>query len=203
LEGPYGVKEDFFSRGFFKIGNGQRTRFWEDVWLGELPLAQQYPSLYNLVLRKNVLVAEVLTGNPLNIGFRRTLLGNNWDMWLVLVQRLMMARLTDDPDNFVWKLTTSGLFTVKSMYADLMNGHMVFLSKYIWKLKVPLEVKIIMWFLYHKVILTKDNLAKINWNGCKNVRFVTLRSLSIIYFSIVPLISLFGEQFSLLSISPL
>jgi hypothetical protein len=79
LEGPYGVKEDFFFRGFFKIGNGQRTQFWEDVWLGELPLAQQYPSLYNLVRRKNILVAEVLTGNPLNIEFRRTLLGNNWD----------------------------------------------------------------------------------------------------------------------------
>jgi hypothetical protein len=42
---------------------------------------------------------------------------------------------------------------------------------------VPLKVKIFMWFLYHKVILTKDNLAKRNWNGCKNVRFVTLRSL--------------------------
>jgi hypothetical protein len=38
-KGLMGVKEDFFSRGFFKIGNGQRTRFWEDVWLGELPLS--------------------------------------------------------------------------------------------------------------------------------------------------------------------
>jgi hypothetical protein len=116
-------------------------------------------------------VDEVLTGNPLNIKFRRILLGNNWDLWLALVHRLMAVRLTDDPDNFVWKLTTSGLFTVKSMYADLMNGHTVFLRKYIWKLKVPLKVKIFMWFLFHKVILTKDNLAKRNWTGCKKCAF--------------------------------
>jgi hypothetical protein len=39
------VKEDFFSRGSFKIGNGHMARFWEDTWLGDLPLAIQYPSL--------------------------------------------------------------------------------------------------------------------------------------------------------------
>jgi hypothetical protein len=30
-----GVKDDFFSRGFFKVGNGVNTRFWEDTWLGK------------------------------------------------------------------------------------------------------------------------------------------------------------------------
>jgi hypothetical protein len=46
------VKEEFFSRGSFKVGNGLDTRFWEDVWLGDKPLAQQYPSLYNIVQHK-------------------------------------------------------------------------------------------------------------------------------------------------------
>jgi hypothetical protein len=39
-KGLMGVKDDFFSRGYFKVGNGKKTRFWEDVWLGEQPLAQ-------------------------------------------------------------------------------------------------------------------------------------------------------------------
>jgi hypothetical protein len=56
---------------------GKKTRFWEDVWLGEQPLAQQYPSLYNIVQQKNVLIADALTGAHLNIKFRRTLTGNN------------------------------------------------------------------------------------------------------------------------------
>jgi hypothetical protein len=31
-----------------------------------------------------------------------------------------------------------------------------------------------MWFLYKKVLLTKDNLAKRNWNGCKKCVFYDL-----------------------------
>jgi hypothetical protein len=61
------VKDDFFSRGFFKVGNGSDTRFWEDIWLGDTSLAQQYPVLSNIVH----LVATVLAQNPLNIAFRR------------------------------------------------------------------------------------------------------------------------------------
>jgi hypothetical protein len=41
------LKDDFFEQGSFIIGNGVKDRFWKDTWLGNLPLAQQYPSLYN------------------------------------------------------------------------------------------------------------------------------------------------------------
>ena len=63
------VKDDFFQRGSFRVDNGQSTRFWEDTWLGDAPLADQYPILYNVVRRKNVLVAEVLAHSPLNTEF--------------------------------------------------------------------------------------------------------------------------------------
>jgi hypothetical protein len=43
-----GVKDDFFQRGSFVIGDGLGTRFWEDIWLGNTSLANQYPTLYNL-----------------------------------------------------------------------------------------------------------------------------------------------------------
>jgi hypothetical protein len=39
------VKNDFFERGAFKLGNGEDIRFWEDVWLGDTTLAQQYRAL--------------------------------------------------------------------------------------------------------------------------------------------------------------
>jgi hypothetical protein len=63
------VKQDFFSKGHFKVDNGSTVRFWEDIWLGDMSLAQQYPSLYNIVQHKNVLVSTVLAQNPLNICF--------------------------------------------------------------------------------------------------------------------------------------
>ena len=57
------------------------------------------------------------------------------------------------------------------MYEYLLHGHTVNLRKQIWKLKIPLKIKIFMWFVFNKVILTKDNLAKRNWNGCKKCVF--------------------------------
>ena len=63
------------------------------------------------------------------------------------------------------KLTSTGIFSVKSMYLYLLNNQPHFLSKYIWKIKVPLKIKIFMLLLQRRVILTKDNLAKWNWNG--------------------------------------
>jgi len=35
----------------------------------------------------------------------------------------------------------------------------------IWKLKIPLKIKIFLWYLQRGVVLTKDNHAKKNWSG--------------------------------------
>jgi hypothetical protein len=51
------------------------------------------------------------------------------------------------------------------MYLDYMNGHTRYLRKYLWKLKIPLKIKKIMWFFNNKVLLTKDNLARRRWTG--------------------------------------
>jgi hypothetical protein len=61
------------------VGDGTTVLFWEDVWLGDTPLALQYPSLYNIVQRKDVFVANVLGQTPMNIGFRRLLTDNKWN----------------------------------------------------------------------------------------------------------------------------
>jgi hypothetical protein len=83
----------------------------------------------------------------------------------------MDVHLTNQPDSFLWNLTSIGIFLVKSLYDDYLNGHTVFLRKYLWKIKVPLKSRIFMWFLYNKVILTKFNLAKGRWKGCNNCVF--------------------------------
>jgi hypothetical protein len=69
------AKDEFFARDEFIIGDGESVRFWEDTWLGNRPLAVQYPSLFNIVRHKNVPVASVLAQAPLNIEFGRALTG--------------------------------------------------------------------------------------------------------------------------------
>jgi hypothetical protein len=159
------VKDDFFRNGHFELGNGSSVRFWEDKWLGNRPLAHLYPNLYNVVQRKNVLVADVLASVPLNILFRRSLTGIKWTEWLHLCNRLISVQLRTTPDKFKWNLTASSVFSVKSMYLEYMNGNPRYLRSYLWKIKIPLKIKIFMWFLSNKVLLTKDNLARRNWNG--------------------------------------
>jgi hypothetical protein len=169
--GPMKVKDEFFKRGSFIVNNGMSTRFWDDTWLGNRPLADQYPSLYSIVRNKNVTVATTLATTSLNIGFRCSLTGGRWDRWIHLVERLMHIQLNSNNDIFKWNLVESGKFSVKSMYLDMLDDNTIFLKKYLWKMKVPLKIKIFMWFVFQKEILTKDNLKKRNWQGSTSCCF--------------------------------
>ena len=133
--------------------------------------------------RRDAYVATVLQSNPLNIQFRRTLAGNRWEAWLHLVRRLMDVHLSQQPDQLRWKLTRNGVFSVKSMYVDIINSGIIPRSLHIWKVKVPLKIKVFMWFVHKQVILTKDNLANRNWNR-EDVVSAIMMSLSNTSFSI-------------------
>jgi len=52
------------------------------------------------------------------------------------------------------------------MYAALINNG-VRVSLDVWQTKLPMKIKIFMWYLKRGVILTKDNLARRNWHGDK------------------------------------
>ena len=57
------------------------------------------------------------------------------------------------------------------MYLDVINSNSIPSSKYVWKVKVPLKIKVFMWFVHKQVILTKDNLVKRNWTGSTRCNF--------------------------------
>jgi hypothetical protein len=51
------------------------------------------------------------------------------------------------------------------MYRALNITHALPFNMHTWSLKVPLKIKIFVWYLYKGVTLTKDNLARKNWHG--------------------------------------
>ncbi len=79
--------------------------------------------------------------------------------------------LVQEQDEFHWNLTPNGVFSVKSHYLALTHTGVLNINRRIWKVKVPLKVKIFLWYLRRGVILTKDNLAKRNWKGSKTCCF--------------------------------
>jgi hypothetical protein len=125
------VKRLVLERGRFKIQNGTQTRFWEDLWIGTEPLMTKYPSLYNIGRKKNAKVAEVLSTTPLNISFRRALVGDNWAKWLQLLGSILNVRLGEQTDTFIW--TKSKSFSAKAMYNDLVVGNAPRLNLVTWK----------------------------------------------------------------------
>jgi len=159
------IKENFFQLGKFKIQNGTQTRFWEDVWLGHTPLKLQYPHLYNITYRKNKTVAEVVGFEPPNVDFRRSLHGFRAQEWQELTTKLTEIHLNEQPDVFIWLPLKSGLFSVKSMYVKLLDQNVLPIPRFHWKVKIPLKIKVFLWFMHKGVTLTKDNLAKKNWKG--------------------------------------
>ena len=127
--------------------------------MGQKPLRQQYPSLYNIVRRKNQTVADSLSTMPLNISFRRPLVWDKLRLWHELVSKVLNVVLSDANDSFKWTLTKYSNFTVKSMYKDLMQINSLPCKSIVWKLKVPLEKKVFLWYL-QKGYSNKGQLVK-------------------------------------------
>ena len=159
------IRNEVLANGSFQIKDGTQTRFWEDTWASNQPFKDIYPTIYNIAHHPHDTVAKVMNSTSLNISFRRALVDEKLDEWLRLVAQVSNFNLTQGRDTFSWHLTKSGQFTVRSMYLHLANHNFPFRHKFIWKLKVPLKIKIFLWYLQKGVLLTKDNLRRKNWKS--------------------------------------
>jgi len=104
------VKGEFLSMGKFDLGDGSQVRFWGDSWINPCPLKLLFPALYNIVRRKSASERSVLSTTPLNVAFRRSLMGPNLQAWYNVVLMVANVHLTNQRDRFVWRLHQNGLF---------------------------------------------------------------------------------------------
>jgi hypothetical protein len=138
------VKDKFFARCSFRIRNGLEVRFWEDTWIEDKPLKLKYPSLYNIVRRKDTMVAQVLSTTLLNVSFQRSITDDYLLAWYDLVSKVVSIHLTNGKDVFVWILQNSGIFSVRSLYTSITQCGVVPSKCYLWNIKVPLKIKFFM-----------------------------------------------------------
>ena len=84
----------------------------------------KYLSLYAIVLRKNSSIASVIRSVPLNVSFRRALVGQKLLFWHDLCASIVHVQLNLSSDCFRWNFNQNGRFSVRSMYLALINnGH--------------------------------------------------------------------------------
>jgi hypothetical protein len=135
------IKDTFMGFGSFKVKDGTQTRIWVDSWLRNKPLKDRFLMLFNIVRRKQDYVAQVLSSSPLNISFRRKLVGVNLREWHRIVASLHDVNLPEERDVFVWGLNASGSFTVTFMYTALINNG-VRMSQDIYQIIISMKIKV-------------------------------------------------------------
>ena len=96
--------------------------------------------------------------------------------WLDLVALVVPAMLNENKDKFLWRLGKNGPFSTQSLYKEIVKPEKAGGKDLFWKAKLPLKIKIPLWYLIKKgVLLRKDNLLKRGWKEDVTVVFLVLK----------------------------
>ncbi|GJR89279.1 RNA-directed DNA polymerase, eukaryota [Tanacetum coccineum] len=152
---------DFLSHCKRRVGSGMQTRFWEDLWLGEVPFNELFPRLYALENNKECSVAVKMQGE-IDSSFRRHVRGGVETQQLENIQDLVRSKvLSNVDDRWAWDLNGGGDFCVKDA-RDLVDE--VLLPKENvatrWIKTIPIKVNVFAWKLHLDRLPTRSNLLK-------------------------------------------
>ncbi|CAL5422878.1 unnamed protein product [Camellia sinensis] len=134
------------------IGNGQNISFWNDWWYGETTIASQCPGDHTSNYLK---VTEVIKEyGPWNLDSLTEFIPQSI---LLDISQIHLPQFVEVPDSPHWIGAPSGNFTVSATYdllttldqdSDNVSWH------WIWKQKIPQNLKGLCWLLFHEKILT-------------------------------------------------
>jgi hypothetical protein len=107
-------------------------------------------------------------------------LGDDYNNLIAQCKNFM---LSDDEDKSRWLLGSKG-FSVNSFYKEVKRSQIAVPSKFLWKTRLPYKIKVFLWLVMYKKILTKDNLFKRHWHGNLDYAFCGLpESIDHLFFS--------------------
>jgi hypothetical protein len=179
------------------VGNGRRTSFWKNFWIGDGPLALRFPILFDLTADKDISVFKVLSSDFEALSFRRRMTDNLQGLFDELVALCSDFSLSSHEDKPVWRLGNKG-FTVNSLYKKNSLDQIKVPYRFLWKSKLPQKIKVFLWLVIRNKILTKDNLKKKEIGKVMMiVVFVLAWNQLTIYFLNALLPDLSGEWFKL------
>jgi hypothetical protein len=145
----------------WKLGNGQKVRFWEDVWVGNSSLAIQFWEIYVIINEQNKTMAELWDGVNLKCTFKRCVNVRLFNMWQEVVNIASTAIFSSVEDETIWQFHSSGVYSSHSLYRIInFRGVMPVFIPAVWNLIIPPRVQFFLWLLSKDKILTRDNLRK-------------------------------------------
>ncbi|CAL5349898.1 unnamed protein product [Camellia sinensis] len=141
----------FLNNSQLIVGNGGRIHFWTDTWVGNLSFKSAFPRLFSLLLEKDItlkVVAERWSAQTdRTFRFRRALLGWESDDLIRLGDFLNTAGygLSDRVDRLQWVASSSGQFSVSSIYSLLATSGSCSVTKILWNNLSPPKAQFFGW----------------------------------------------------------
>ncbi|GKA02292.1 RNA-directed DNA polymerase, eukaryota, reverse transcriptase zinc-binding domain protein [Tanacetum coccineum] len=144
-----------------KIGNGEKTLFWDDIWSGDIAFKDQFKRLYALEVSKSISVAEKLGHHSICHSFCRLPRGGiEQELYNLLCSKVDTFVLPNMADRWSWSLEGSGLFSVKSS-RNLID------DKYLpkadvptrWVNVLPIKVNVFAWKVFLDSLPTRLNIS--------------------------------------------
>lgn len=114
----------------YEVGNGRRTKFWEDAWCRESSLKQEFRDLFDMAVDS---LSSVVTKFLVNVGqvvwtqvLRSALFDWEIPRLLQLLVRLADKHIDQDlEDRRIWKGDPRDDFSVRSCYGYIANPRMI------------------------------------------------------------------------------
>ncbi|GJX67953.1 hypothetical protein Tco_0303680 [Tanacetum coccineum] len=97
-----------------KIGNGNATRFWTDVWVGTRSLKERFPRVYAMEGNKQCMVSDRWVDDQWHWNWHRNMSerGRTGEQYIDMQQELHHLELSDREDTWKCSMKHDGSFTV-------------------------------------------------------------------------------------------
>lgn len=151
----------------WKVHNGAKTLFWEDIWVVDTPLCHLFPHLYDKCAKQHVIVRQMLViwkTSASNDAMWSSPL-DTFDLQNIanISQLIALIVLSHQEDMLCWKHTQGNFLSSKA--TRLLSGNSETCSiqpriwGLIWSIKVPPKIYTFLWKLAWNRLPTNDFLS--------------------------------------------
>ncbi|GKA28887.1 RNA-directed DNA polymerase, eukaryota, reverse transcriptase zinc-binding domain protein [Tanacetum coccineum] len=144
-----------------KIGNGEQSSFWNDIWLDDVAFKDQYGRLFALEDSKLISVASKLGHPSLFYSFRRQPRGGvEQESFNLLSSKVQSVILPRTEDRWSWSLDGAGMFSVKSTRVFIDDRILpVSTVPTRWIKLLPIKINVFAWKVSHDALPTRLQLS--------------------------------------------
>ncbi|KAL6640643.1 hypothetical protein ACP70R_021766 [Stipagrostis hirtigluma subsp. patula] len=97
-KGLHAVKEHYIKGLEFRVRNGRKIRFWEDVWLDKCPLILRFPKIFDICNQQQASVHDLWSPQGWKFTFRRAFGPLEAAEWELLLYELGDLELVEEED---------------------------------------------------------------------------------------------------------